>query len=130
MSGKKRKLDFAEEKIDKRIKSPLFREACPESYKLIHPTKNEGIYIEGLTCGSKKKLWFACPVCEHHVWQATIFNMTRERKKVDPTKTIGCPFCHGKQTCECQSAGKLYPHLEKQFDKEKNGDLDIMKLPP
>jgi hypothetical protein len=131
MSGRKRKIDSEEKKTTKKKPKILFKEKHPEIFKMVHPTKNDLASVEKLTCGSNVKVWFICPVvCGDHIWQAKICNITKTRKEIKSDKSPGCPFCYGCKTCECQSAGKLYPHLKEQFDEKKNGNLNIMKLAP
>lgn len=45
-------------------------------------------------------------------------------------KSQGCPFCVGHGTCPCDSFGKNYPYLLKEFDYEKNIDVNPFKLAP
>ena len=52
-----------------------------------HPTLNGSLTPEMVTAGSRKKVWWECPL--GHVWKASIYPRTGARK-------CGCPVCAGK----------------------------------
>jgi very-short-patch-repair endonuclease len=131
MYGKKRKIASKKKETTSKKVKVFFKDTFPEIFAMVHPTLNKGMNVEELTRGSGKEVWFICPIsCGHHIWLASITSIAKVRNKQNKNKTAGCPFCYNRQTCECQSAGKLFPHLREQFDIKKNGDLDIMKLAP
>ena len=52
-----------------------------------HPTLNGSLTPEMVTAGSRKKVWWMCPL--GHVWKASIYPRTGAKK-------CGCPVCAGK----------------------------------
>ena len=73
---------------------------------------------------SKLKVWWRCPKseCQHpHVWPATVY----ARCKLG----TGCPFCSGRQICECKSLAALRPELAAEWDQEGNGDVRPEQVP-
>ena len=52
-----------------------------------HPTLNGSLTPEMVTAGSRKKVWWECPL--GHVWKAAIYPRTGAKK-------CGCPVCAGK----------------------------------
>ena len=74
-------------KLAKRRKSKLLKDRYPEIFAQIHPTKNKGIDLGKLTCGSHVYLWWKCPSlkcnCE---WLAVIYSRAK-------TNSPGCPKC-------------------------------------
>ena len=52
-----------------------------------HPTLNGSLTPEMVTAGSRKKVWWECPL--GHVWKASIYPRTGAKK-------CGCPVCAGK----------------------------------
>lgn len=51
-----------------------------------HPTLNGALTPEQVTAGSRRKVWWICPL--GHVWKAVIYSRTGKRK-------CGCPVCAG-----------------------------------
>ena len=80
-----------------------------------HPSKNETKTPHDYTCGSKKKVWWLCPL--GHEYQAGIHTRARAEK---PT---GCPFCDGKKVSKERSLAVLSPVISKEWHPEKNGKL-------
>ena len=58
----------------------------PSLAKEWHPTKNGLLKPSDVTAGTRKKVWWLCPVCGRE-WKAEIGNRNRGS---------GCPKCHGK----------------------------------
>lgn len=54
-----------------------------------HPTLNGDLTPQMVTPGSRKKVWWQCPL--GHVWQSVVYSRTSKKK-------CGCPVCAGK-TC-------------------------------
>ncbi len=92
----------------------------PDLVKEWHPEKNGNLKPENVSLKSGKKVWWICSKssCEHpHEWQSTISNRS--------DKGSGCPFCtHQKCPCKCVSFAILYPELLKDWDYDKNKNLD------
>lgn len=83
----------------------------------LHPTKNGDLTGEQIAPYSCKKVWWVCSVSPEHEWLAT------------PSNRVGngsnCPVCVGKRVSEANSLVLLYPHIAKQWDKKKNGNLKV-----
>lgn len=82
--------------------------------------KNEGLLPSQVTGGCNKKVWWRCK--NGHEWEAQINSRTRG---------CNCPIC------SCRKIQKGYNDLEtlrpemlKQWDFEKNKDVDITKVGP
>ena len=94
----------------------------PEVYAQLLPVPWSLDFLEGLTSGSKRKVWWRCtetqhrpPKCSHeHIWQSSV--QTR------CLRSSGCPFCSGQCVCPCDSiAGKAqgmlgFWHFEKNTE--------------
>jgi len=85
----------------------------PELANEWHSTKNEKLTPHDITCGSKKKAWWACE--EGHEWNSTVDNRNRGR---------GCPVCrHNKIELKdgmiCDSLIEAYYYLELKKQKLK-----------
>ena len=77
----------------------------------------EGNYPKNTTMGSSKRIWWTCDKCprgKKHSWSARCDSRTRENAR-------GCPFCSGRQYCDCSSLQTLYPELAADFDVRANG---------
>ena len=89
------------------------KDEFPEVYAQLLPVPWRLASLEGLTSGSRKKVWWRCtkvqnrpPHCPHeHVWQASVQSRCLRAR--------GCPFCSGLRVCPCDSiaekADKLMP---------------------
>jgi hypothetical protein len=56
----------------------------PELAEQWHPTRNGDLRPEHVVAGTAKKLWWKCPVDDHHEWQTNGYHRTNGQ---------GCPFC-------------------------------------
>lgn len=54
-----------------RIRSPLSK-AAPEITKEWHPTKNQPLTPDGISSGSKKRVWWLCLKNPKHEWQTSV----------------------------------------------------------
>lgn len=106
--------------------SRLLKDRYPEIFAQIHPTLNQGINLDKLTCATHQKLWWICPInkCGHHVWSAVVSSRTNR------ARPSGCPFCKGKQTCTCDSFMTRFPHLATEFAYDLNPGIDPYKVSP
>ena len=78
-------------------------------------SKNEKLDPLQLTAGSQKKVWWTCSF--GHSWEAAIKNRT--------SRGSGCPYCNNKLAwAGSNDLVTLHPHLEEEWDYEKNKDLD------
>ena len=81
----------------------LVKDEFPEVYAQLLPVPWSLDFLEGLTSGSRRKVWWRCtetqnrpPNCPHeHVWQATVQSRCLQ--------ATGCPFCSGRCVCPCDS---------------------------
>ena len=93
----------------------------PELIKEWHPTKNADLKPSNYTSGSSKKVWWLCQ--KGHEWQATINNRTY--------KHSGCPICYRNRICPIEkSFYSVYPELMKEWDYEKNSDINPKTIRP
>jgi len=85
-----------------------------------HPTKNEILTPLNVSSGSKKKVWWKCPVADDHEWEASICKRTRNNAIENPA---GCPFCAGQAVCVSNCLATLRKDIADQWDQEANGEL-------
>jgi predicted Zn-ribbon and HTH transcriptional regulator len=69
-----------------------------------HPTKNGDARPEHIAAGTKKKVWWLCPVCKHE-WQASPEKRTIGR---------GCPSCAGTIPTLYNCLGANHPELSEE----------------
>ena len=113
--GKRQSLGF-------RPRRGLLRDEMPGVYAELHPTKNAGVDIEELTCGSARRVWWLCQSndsrpegCQHeHKWEARVDQRCRHKRPA------GCPFCDGSLVCPCKSLTVLQPTLLQHWDFARN----------
>jgi len=78
-----------------------------------HPTKNNNLSPDCVTCGSKMVVWWLCK--NGHSWSASV--KTR-------SKGYGCcPFCNNKTVCADNCLSITNPKLATEWDYSKNGML-------
>ena len=100
----------------------FLKDEMPGVYAEIHPTRNSGIDIRKLTCGSHKRVWWLCQSkhsrpegCQHdHEWEAQVYSRCKLRQP------SGCPYCTGLLVCPCNSLAGLQPSLLKFWDFDGN----------
>lgn len=78
--------------------------------------KKNGTTPDKVAPKSSKKFWWTCPENPKHVYESSPASRT--------FNGTGCPFCSGHQVIREESFGFLYPDLLKEWDYEKNGELD------
>jgi len=109
----------------------LLRDECPDTLAQLHSTLNGNLEaLDRITCGSDKALWWLCKEdknrpqgCQHeHAWRAKVSNRCQ---KVRPT---GCPFCTGREVCQCNSISQLRPELLQFWDFSRNSVIKPDKL--
>lgn len=76
-----------------------------------HPTKNGDNKPEDFSQGSRKSIWWQCPIKDHHVYQMPISQRTRGNN---------CSYCSGKTTHKLDSVANLFPHIAAEWDYEVN----------
>lgn len=92
----------------------------PEIAAWWHPTRNGSVTPRDVGLGSFHRAWWLCPDCGHE-WQTTVANRIKQRS--------GCRDCYHVSTRGIRkpppgdSAADRFPHVIKQWDPNKNGDL-------
>ena len=102
---------------------PSLAVAAPDVAAQLHPTRNEGLSAENLTCGSGRIVWWLCkdarcsPGCTAaHEWQARVADRVLRHS--------GCPLCARRRPCQCNSLKVLHPELvQQEWDYERNPPL-------
>ena len=83
--------------------------------------KNGDLKPDDFAPGSSRKVWWICQKCGYE-WKATIANRSQGRD---------CPYCANKVVVTGKNdLATLYPHLLKEWDYDRNGDLDPRKVLP
>lgn len=91
----------------------------PELIKEWDYEKNIGISPNMFSPGSGKKVWWKCK--KGHSWQTAIYARAKKNSK--------CPYCSGKFAIPGENdIETLYPELMKEWDYEKNSDIEPNKL--
>lgn len=86
-----------------------------------HPTKNGTLKPSDVSAGSRREIWWKCPVEKDHEWQA--FPASRCR-------TSSCPFCVNKRTAPSNCLARKFPKLAREWHPTKNGDLTAHDIVP
>lgn len=117
-SKSRRGVSFTKQVV-KRVGS--LAETMPELAKEWHPTRNGTLTPNDISAGRFQPVWWLCPRCGYE-WEASPNN----RKK-----GVGCPCCSGRvPKSGVNDLATLYPDLLKEWDYQKNTDLDPSKLLP
>lgn len=85
----------------------------PEISDEWHPTKNGDLLPTKITYGSRKKVWWRCPIDQEHEWRAEISNRTHNK--------AGCPICAGRRLGPQNSLSAAYPEIAKEWHPTRNG---------
>ena len=104
----------------------LLKDEHPELLAQLHPTKNVHLDLDKVTSGSNKKAVWVCPDrknappgCTHaHEWTALI----KDRDGNSKREGSGCPYCHGRLVCRCNSLTVKAPEVAAQWHPTRNGD--------
>ena len=86
----------------------------PELSKQWHPTLNEDLTPNDVTCYSNKKVWWQCSKNKEHIWKSTIYNRHCGN---------GCPYCIGRLVSDNNRLSIINPKLSKQWHPTLNGGL-------
>lgn len=93
----------------------------PRLAKEWHPIKNGTLSPSDISSGHFKTVWWLCPQCGYE-WKASPSN----RKKGS-----GCPCCSGRvPKSGVNDLATLHPELLKEWDYQKNTNLDPSQLLP
>ena len=91
---------------------------CPSLLEEWDYEKNKDLTPEHVSHGSNTKVWWKCN--NNHSWMAPVYSRV---------KGNGCPYCTGKLILEGFNDFKSqFPNLIKEWDYEKNGDLNPSKI--
>src|ERR1035437_2876573 len=82
-------------------------------FKQLHPTKNEGIDLKKLTCGSQIKPFWLCE--KGHFWDARVSSRHSQGN--------GCPYCAGQKVCLDNCLATVNPEVAITWHPTLNGDL-------
>jgi hypothetical protein len=88
----------------------------PEVAREFHPSKNEPLKVEDVTVGSRRKIWWICPV--GHEYPATPNSRLGRRRE---GKIQGCPYCSGRIASPENNLFVCFPDLAKELDEKKSG---------
>ena len=94
-----------------------------EVYAQLLPVPWSMDFLEGLTSGSKRKVWWRCtetqnrpPNCQHeHIWQARVQDRCLH--------ATGCPFCSGCCVCPCDSVAEKAQGLLEFWHFDRNMEV-------
>ena len=86
----------------------------PELARQWHPARNGKLRPQDVTAGSKKKVWWRCPIDSRHEWEVDVCARS--------SLGTGCPYCAGSRVDDTNSLGTLFPELAKEWHT-KNGML-------
>lgn len=79
-----------------------------------HPTKNAPLMPEGISYGSKRRVWWKCE--KGHEWRALISSRT--------SGGAGCPYCAGKAVIPGENdLASQFPEIAAQWHPTLNGAL-------
>lgn len=77
-----------------------------------HPSKNDSLTPEMVSCNTTKKAWWLCPVCGH-AWEARISHRHNGS---------GCPVCSGRVVRPGENLAILYPSIAAEWHPSRNGN--------
>ena len=96
-------------------------ETKPDLANEWHPTKNGDLSPYDISSGRFQPVWWLCPQCGHE-WMASPNNRKRG---------VGCPCCSGRVPKKgINDLATLHPDLMKEWDYQKNTNLDPKQLLP
>lgn len=110
------------------IKNPITvtHKEIVEKYWDYEENDKLGIKPENFTYGSRKKVYWKCDLCKKrcHLWTCVISDVFRLRR------SNICPYCTipSKKICKHKSFAFLNPELLKEWDYEKNKNIDPYTL--
>lgn len=93
----------------------------PELIQYFDFDKNYPKPLEDVSWGSSKKYWWKCDICGYK-WFDSPNNMIRSKK------ARKCGVCFGKIPSNKNKIVILYPELLKEWDFDKNIDVDVNKI--
>jgi len=85
-----------------------------------HQIKNGRLTPYDVMPGSRKKVWWKCPICDHR-WEAYIWGRN---------KGHGCPACSGRVSTKQNNLAKKNKKLSDEWHPTKNGKLTSRDVLP
>lgn len=85
-----------------------------------HATKNNLLTPYQVVAGSKKKVWWKCPLADDHEWLASVYSRIQGN--------VVCPYCSRKKTCRSNSLATTHPEIAAQWHSTMNGTLTPEKV--
>ena len=100
-----------------------------------HSSMNGDLKPDQITHGSTKMIWWQCLKHESHVWETSPNQRTGfKNKKTGEKRLSGCIYCKeagaGRKASFTYNLSKEHPHLDKEWDYEKNGELRPTQFVP
>ncbi len=100
-----------------------------------HSSMNGDLTPEQITPGSTKQIWWQCLRHDSHAWEVSPNQRTGSKnKKTGEKRLSGCIFCEeagaGRKASFTYNLSKEHPHLDKEWDYEKNGELRPTQFVP
>lgn len=80
-----------------------------------HPTKNGSLTPSQVVAGSRKKVWWKCPLADDHEWASTIDSRIKNN--------VICPYCSRKRACKSNSITQTHPEIARQWHPSLNNNL-------
>ena len=97
-------------------KGKSLAEVNPELAKEWHHTNNGDLTPFDVSSQSNKKVWWKCDKGEDHEWEASIYNVGRN-------KSSSCPFCAGRKVSKSNCLATTHPEIAKQWHPTLNAEL-------
>lgn len=88
----------------------------PDIAREWHPTKNGKLTPAHVTPGSRKVVYWQCPVDQRHVYETAVSKRSNG--------TINCPYCSGRRVSDSNSLAALRPSIAAEWHKSRNGSLN------
>lgn len=93
----------------------------PEIAKEWDEEKNGGLQPSQVMPGTVKRVWWKCE--RNHSYMTTVASRTNAKS--------GCPYCSGRKAiCGENDLFTIFPKLEREWDVEKNKDVDPRGMSP
>ena len=99
-------------------------EKYPETSEQFLIEKNNGIYLDDISIGSMKKLWWKCDKGVDHIWLAS------SNQRTSGGKLRGCPVCTGKLVVASNSLKTKFPKISLEWNYLKNINITPESITP
>ena len=104
--------------LGKRTKQPTFKVAKHELLLQWDYVRNSkaNIHPHNITLGSSKYVHWVCQQCP----KGQLHRYTARARQRTTKRSSGCPYCAGKQACECNSLQAHHPVISSEWDYARN----------